>query len=188
VRILVRGDGTRVVASEGDRKFFHVEGLPIVDEISPFEAFRRIAGALDPASLDEPDEDAGYPVDPEIGFRAMLVLHHLSSGAPEVGVMGTVGCAAPLRDLIVGEPVGTTAMRVANPGSDVDLIVRDQEYLYGIVEIGFEVEGEAGDRVILSPIGLGFRVPKVEVRVRGNGPWPKKASNGSSTLRRPDPS
>ncbi len=159
-----------------------------MNELSPFEAFKKISESLDPTSLDEPDEDVGYPVDPEVGFRAMLVLHHLSSWAPEVGVMGTVGCAAPLRDLIVGDPVGTTAMRVANSSSDIDLIVRDQEYLYGIVETGFEVEGEAGDRITLSPIGLGFQVPKVEVRVRGNGPWPRKASNGSSTLHRPDPS
>ncbi len=188
MRVLVRGDGTRVVASRGDRKFFHVEEVRIVDEMSPFEAFRRVTAELDTASLDEPDEDVGHPVDPEIGFRAMMVLESLSSGAPEVGVMGTVGCAAPLRDLLVGDPVGTTAMRVANSGSDVDLIVRDQEYLYGIVEIGFEVEGEAGDRVILSPVGLGFRVPKVEVRVWGNADWPKRASNGSWTLRRLGPS
>ncbi|MEO2241187.1 MAG: hypothetical protein ABGY09_03865, partial [Euryarchaeota archaeon] len=76
--------------------------------LTPWDAYREICSRLRLDAL-EPPEDAGHPVDPEVGYRALELLSTLwESGIRDLGVVGTVGCAAPLHDLAVGNPVGWT--------------------------------------------------------------------------------
>ncbi len=150
----------------GDEKFLKADGVEIRKELTPFEAYRKICKKLD-ASVVEPPEDAGYPVDPETGYRVLELLEGLwDSGFRRLGVLGTVGCGAPLYDIEVGNPVGWTSVRVSNPGSDLDLVVPDRDYLLEMLSPGFETVKRFADRVIMSPVAFtGFTVPRVEVRL-----------------------
>ncbi len=134
--------------------------------MTPFEAYREICRRLD-ASVVEPPEDAGHPVDPEVGYRVLELLESLwDLGFRRLGVLGTVGCGAPLHDIEVGNPVGWTSVRVSNPGSDLDLVAPDRDCLLEMSFSGFETVKCFEDRVIMSPAAItGFAVPRVEVRL-----------------------
>ncbi len=165
MRLLVRGDGTRVVAARGDRKFFSPGEVRVERRLTPWGAYREICPRLRLDAL-EPPEDAGHPVDPEVGYRVLELLSVLwRSGIRDLGVVGTVGCAAPLHDLTVGNPVGWTSLRVANPGSDLDLIIRERKTLRALLRLGFRVVRRRGDGAVLSPDRVtGFRTPRLDVR------------------------
>ncbi|WP_456483090.1 hypothetical protein [Methanopyrus kandleri] len=166
LRLLIRSDGTRAVASAGDEKFLKADVADVRRELTPFEAYRKICKKLD-ASVVEPPEDVGHPVDPEVGYRVLELLESLwDSGFRRLGVLGTVGCGAPLHDIEVGNPVGWTSVRVSNPGSDLDLVAPHRDYLFEMLLSGFETVKRFADRVIMSPAAFtGFTVPRVEVRL-----------------------